>query len=171
MAALVAVMVMVSVGTFDWHSIRPKTLRRMPRSETTVMLATVVVVVVTHNLAIGVVVGVGVAMVLFARRVAHFTQVTEVATTEPGTKVYAVTGALFFASSNDLVHQFDYRGDPATVVIDLTESHVWDASSVATLDAITTKYARYGKTVRIVGLNAASAERHERLAGRLGAGH
>jgi SulP family sulfate permease len=170
MAALVAVMVMVSVGTFDWHSIHPRTLRRMPRSETVVMLSTVAVVVITHNLAIGVVVGVIVAMILFARRVAHFTTVREV-TTDDDTKVYAVTGELFFASSNDLVYQFDYRGDPGTVVIDLTESHIWDASTVATLDAITTKYARYGKTVRIVGLNAASAERHERLAGKLGAGH
>ncbi len=164
MAALVAVMVMVSVGTFDWHSIRPKTLRRMPRSETIVMLATVVVVVITHNLAIGVIVGVVVAMILFARRVAHFTTVKDVAHPDENTKVYAVTGELFFASSNDLVYQFDYRGDPANVVIDLTESHIWDASTVATLDAITTKYARYGKTVRIVGLNPASAERHTRLA-------
>ncbi|TCO20348.1 SulP family sulfate permease [Kribbella steppae] len=172
MAALVAVMIMVSVGTLDWHSIHPKTLRRMPRSETTVMVSTVVVVVITHNLAIGVVVGVIVAMVLFARRVAHFTTVT--ATTHPDeedTKIYAVTGELFFASSNDLVYQFDYRGDPATVVIDLSDSHIWDASTVATLDAITTKYQRYGKTVRIVGLNPSSAERHERLAGQLSAGH
>ena len=170
MAALVAVMIMVSVGTFDWHSINPRTLRRMPRSETTVMLATVVVVVLTHNLAIGVVVGVLIAMVLFARRVAHFTTVEGVVEPGHGRKVYTVTGELFFASSNDLVYQFDYRNDPATVVIDMTDSHIWDASTVATLDAITTKYARYGKTVEIVGLNAASAERHERLAGRLGAG-
>jgi sulfate permease, SulP family len=164
------VMIMVSVGTLDWHSIHPKTLRRMPRSETIVMLSTVAVVVITHNLAIGVIVGVLVAMVLFARRVAHFTQVqgTKV---NGATKVYTVTGELFFASSNDMVYQFDYRGDPADIVIDLTDSHIWDASTVATLDAITTKYARYGKTVRIVGLNAASAERHERLAGKLGAGH
>ncbi len=171
MAALVAVMVMVSVGTFDWHSIHPKTLRRMPRSETVVMLSTVVVVVITHNLAIGVVVGVIVAMILFARRVAHFTTVTDVAHPDDDTKVYAVTGELFFASSNDLVYQFDYRGDPANVVIDLTDSHIWDASTVATLDAITTKYARYGKTVQIIGLNASSAHRHQRLAGKLGAGH
>lgn len=171
MAALVAVMVMVSVGTFDWHSIHPKTLRRMPRSETVVMLSTVVVVVITHNLAIGVVVGVIVAMILFARRVAHFTTVKDIDHPDEDTKVYAVTGELFFASSNDLVYQFDYRGDPANIVIDLTESHIWDASTVATLDAITTKYARYGKTVRITGLNASSAERHERLAGQLGAGH
>ncbi|MFG1910669.1 SulP family inorganic anion transporter [Kribbella sp. NPDC048928] len=165
MAALVAVMVMVSVGTFDWHSLR--TLRRMPRSETAVMVATVVVVVATHNLAIGVVVGVLVAMVAFARRVAHFTEVSgEVA---GGTKTYRITGELFFASSNDILQQFDYRGDPDDVVIDLTDSHIWDASSVAALDAITTKYERYGKRVRIIGLNAASAERHERLAGRLAA--
>ncbi|MFG1626601.1 SulP family inorganic anion transporter [Kribbella sp. NPDC049227] len=171
MAALVAVMIMVSVGTFDWHSIQPRTLRRMPRSETIVMLSTVVIVVITHNLAIGVVVGVLVAMVLFARRVAHFTTVSEVAHPDENTKTYAVTGELFFASSNDLVYQFDYRGDPANVVIDLTDSHIWDASTVATLDAITTKYERYGKTVRIVGLNPSSAERHQRLAGQLGAGH
>ncbi|TCC08367.1 SulP family inorganic anion transporter [Kribbella soli] len=170
MAALVAVMVMVSVGTFDWHSIRPRTLRRMPRSETVVMLATVVVVVITHNLAIGVVVGVIVAMILFARRVAHFTTVKDVDHPDEDTKVYAVTGELFFASSNDLVYQFDYRGDPANIVIDLTDSHIWDASTVATLDAITTKYARYGKTVRITGLNPSSAQRHERLAGNLGTG-
>jgi SulP family sulfate permease len=165
MAALVAVMVMVSVGTFDWHSLR--TLRRMPRSETAVMLATVVVVVATHNLAIGVVVGVLVAMVAFARRVAHFTEVSgEVA---GGTKTYRITGELFFASSNDILHQFDYRGDPDEVVIDLTDSHIWDASSVAALDAITTKYERYGKHVQIIGLNPASAERHKHLAGHLAA--
>jgi SulP family sulfate permease len=169
MAALVAVMIMVSVGTFDWHSIRPKTLRRMPRSETIVMVSTVLVVVATHNLAIGVVVGVVAAMVLFARRVAHFTQVRGVSL-NGATKVYTVTGELFFASSNDLVYQFDYVNDPGRVLIDLSESHIWDASTVATLDAITTKYARYGKTVEIVGLNASSAERHQRLAGKLGAG-
>ena len=170
MAALVAVMIMVSVGTFDWHSIQPATLRRMPKSETTVMVATVVVVVSTHNLAIGVVVGVLVAMTLFARRVAHLTS-TDRLLVENGdgthTAVYRVTGALFFASSNDLVYQFDYAGDPANVVIDLSESHIWDASTVAALDAITTKYARKGKHVDIVGLNEASAERHARLTGEL----
>ncbi|MFC0628951.1 SulP family inorganic anion transporter [Kribbella deserti] len=171
MAALVAVMVMVSVGTLDWHSIHPSTLKRMPKSETLVMLSTVLVVVLTHNLAIGVVAGVLIAMVLFARRVAHFTSVAEVAHPDDGTKVYAVTGELFFASSNDLVYQFDYAGDPAHVVIDLTNSHIWDASTVATLDAITTKYARYGKTVEIIGLNPASAERHHHLTGNLNAEH
>ena len=170
MAALVAVMILVSVGTFDWHSIQPTTLRRMPKSETTVMVATVAVTVATHNLAIGVVVGVLVAMTLFARRVAHLTEVQrEVVEDRNGvpTAVYRVTGQLFFASSNDLYTQFDYAADPEAVVIDLTDSHVWDASTVASLDAITTKYARKGKTVEIIGLNPSSAERHERLSGSL----
>jgi sulfate permease, SulP family len=160
-------MVMVSVGTFDWHSIQPATLRRMPKSETLVMVATVVVVVATHNLAIGVVVGTVVAMVLFARRVAHFTEVVDVAHPDEDTRVYAVVGELFFASSNDLVHQFDYVGDPRNVVIDLSASHIWDASTVATLDAIQTRYRAKGKNVTIIGLNDDSQERHERLAGGL----
>ena len=171
MAALVAVMIMVSVGTFDWHSIQPATLKRMPRSETLVMVSTVAVVVATHNLAIGVIVGVIVAMVMFARRVAHFTQVVDVAHPDQDTRVYAVVGELFFASSNDLVHQFDYVGDPENVVIDMSQSHIWDASTVATLDAIQTRYAAKGKNVMIIGLNDASQERHQRLAGHLAGSH
>jgi SulP family sulfate permease len=170
MAALVAVMIMVSVGTMDWHSIHPATLRRMPKSETIVMLSTVAVTVFTHNLAIGVVVGVLVAMTLFARRVAHLTDTNRrVVTDKQGnpTAVYHVTGELFFASSNDLYTQFEYADDPDRVVIDLTDSHIWDASTVAALDAITTKYERKGKTVEIVGLNDSSAERHGRLTGQL----
>jgi SulP family sulfate permease len=169
MAALVAVMIMVSVGTFDWHSIQPRTLQRMPKSETTVMVSTVLVTVATHNLAIGVVVGVLVAMTLFARRVAHLTENNrELVEDEHGTTaVYRVTGELFFASSNDLYTQFEYAEDPDRIVIDLTDSHIWDASTVAALDAITTKYARKGKTVEIAGLNQASAARHGRLTGEL----
>ncbi|MFC5731428.1 SulP family inorganic anion transporter [Nocardioides vastitatis] len=170
MAALVAVMIMVSVGTFDWHSVRPATLRRMPKSETTVMLSTVIVTVLSHNLAIGVAVGVLVAMTLFARRVAHVTATDrELVEDEHGnvTAVYRVTGELFFASSNDLYTQFEYADDPDRVVIDLSASHIWDASTVASLDAITTKYERKGKAVEIVGLNEASADRHGRLTGQL----
>jgi sulfate permease, SulP family len=170
MAALVAVMIMVSVGTFDWHSIQPKTLRRMPKSETSVMVSTVLVTVFTHNLAIGVAVGVLVAMTLFARRVAHLTDThRELVEDADGTvtAVYTVIGELFFASSNDLYTQFEYADDPERVVVDLSQSHIWDASTVASLDAITTKYERKGKAVEIVGLNAASAERHGRLTGEL----
>ncbi|MDQ0791351.1 SulP family inorganic anion transporter [Streptomyces sp. B3I8] len=171
MAALVAVMVLVSVGTFDWHSIKPATLRRMPVGETAVMVVTVIVVVSTGNLSIGVVVGSLTAMVVFARRVAHLTEVTSVTDPDGTQVVHTVTGQLFFASSNDLVTRFDYAGDPDKVVIDLTGTHVWDASSVAALDAIETKYAQRGKTVEIIGLNGPSARLHGRLSGELTASH
>ncbi|WP_211270763.1 SulP family inorganic anion transporter [Streptomyces yerevanensis] len=167
MAALVAVMVMVSAATFDWHSIAPKTLRRMPAGEITVMVITVACVVVTHNLAIGVVVGSITAMVIFAKRVAHLAEVTAVTDPDDSTVVYRVTGELFFASSNDLVGQFDYATDPDQVVIDLSAAHIWDASSVAALDAIETKYAQRGKTVEIIGLNEPSARIHGTLSGEL----
>ena len=169
MAALVAVMIMVSFATMDWHSIAPATLRRMPRSETTVMAATVVVTVVSHNLAAGVIVGSLTAMVLFARRVSHMVTVQRIEKSDG--VVYLVSGELFFASSNDLVYQFDYLGDPSTVVIDLTGAHIWDASTVAALDAVTTKYRAKGKCAEIVGLNQDSAERHDRLSGQFGADH
>ncbi|WAX77217.1 SulP family inorganic anion transporter [Streptomyces sp. KMM 9044] len=171
MAALVAVMIMVSVATFDWHSIQPRTLKRMPLGETVVMATTVVVVVTTHNLAIGVVVGTVAAMIIFAKRVAHLANVSGVVDPDGKQVVYSVTGELFFASSNDLVYQFDYKDDPDDVVIDLSGTHVWDASSVAALDAIETKYAQRGKKVTIVGLNESSADMHQRLAGQLTGGH
>ncbi|MEU3228185.1 SulP family inorganic anion transporter [Streptomyces sp. NPDC006976] len=171
MAALVAVMVLVAVGTFDWHSIQPKTFKRMPLGETAVMVITVVVVVATENLAIGVVVGSITAMVIFAKRVAHLAQVSGVVDPDGNQVVYAVTGELFFASSNDLVTQFNYRDDPDDVVIDLSDAHIWDASSVAALDAIETKYAQRGKKVTIIGLNEPSADMHGKLAGQLTAGH
>ncbi len=168
MAALVAVMIFVSISTFDWHSVQRSTLRRMPRSETAVMLVTVAVVVVSENLAYGVVAGVLTASVLFARRVAHLVEVTSVTDPDGTSVLYSVHGEVFFASSNDLVTCFDYVGDPDRVVIDFSQSHVWDASSVAALDAVTARYARHGKTVEITGLNAASALMHDRLAGQLG---
>jgi SulP family sulfate permease len=173
MAALVAVMIFVSVATFDWHSVRPRTLKMMPKSETAVMVATVIVTVATHNLAIGVGVGVLVAMVMFARRVAHFVTVERSVKTIGGreTATYVVDGELFFASSNDLYTQFEYALDPQRVVIDLHASHLWDASTIAALDAITEKYHQHGKDVLVVGLNDASVHMRERLGGKLGAGH
>lgn len=169
MAALVAVMVLVAFGTFDWHSIAPATLKRMPAGEIAVMVITVAVVIATSNLAIGVVVGTITTMVIFARRVARLLGVTAAVDPDGNQVVYAVTGELFFASSNDLVSRFDYAGDPAHVVLDLTDAHIWDASTVAALDAITTKYAARGKTVEIVGLNSPSARMHDRLTGELAA--
>ena len=173
MAALVAVMIFVSWATFDWHSIHPRTLKMMPKSETMVMVATVIVVVATHNLAIGVGVGVLVAMVLFARRVAHFVTVERTVKAVNGreTATYVVNGELFFASSNDLYTQFEYALDPEHVVIDMHASHLWDASTIAALDAITEKYRNHGTEVEIVGLNEASVLMRNRLGGKLGAGH
>lgn len=171
MAALVAVMIFVSWATFDWHSIHPRTLKMMPKSETLVMVATVVVTVATHNLAIGVGVGVLVAMVMFARRVAHFVTVERTVTGVDGheTATYTVNGELFFASSNDLYTQFEYALDPQSVVIDMHASHLWDASTIAALDAITENYRHHGKDVKIIGLNDASTTMRERLGGKLGA--
>ncbi|WP_034274623.1 SulP family inorganic anion transporter [Haloechinothrix halophila] len=171
MAALVGVMIMVAVATFDWHSIQPATLRRMPKSETTVMISTVAVTVATHNLAIGVTVGVLVAMVLFARRVAHLVTVDSVLDPDGSTTIYRVTGQLFFASSNDLVFQFDYANDPGNIIIDLSDATIWDASTVAALDAITHKYETRGATVTITGMDHTSRERHQALAGTLSSGH
>ncbi|MBC9714617.1 SulP family inorganic anion transporter [Streptomyces sp. TRM66268-LWL] len=171
MAALVAVMVMVCFATFDWHSITPTTLRRMPAGEIGVMVITVAVVVATHNLAIGVVVGTLAAMAVFARRVAHVAEVTAATAADGTSVVYTVTGELFFASANDLAGRFAYATDPDKVVVDLSAAHVWDASSVAALDAVAAKYAQRGKSVEIVGLNEASARMHQRLSGELTGSH
>jgi SulP family sulfate permease len=167
MAALVAVMIFVSIATFDWHSLQ--TIHRMPKSETAVMLSTVAVTLLTHNLAIGVGVGVLVACVLFAQRIAHLVDVDRVV--EGDTARYTVDGALFFASSNDLYTQFEYADDPQNVVIDLSRAHVWDASTVAALDAITHKYETRRKKVEIVGLQGHSADRFDRHTGQLTEAH
>jgi SulP family sulfate permease len=164
MAALVAVMFLVCYGAFDWHSVKPSTLKAMPRSETSVMVLTVVIVLLTHNLAYGVLGGTLLACVLFARRVAHLVEVRSVT---PG--AYTVHGQVFFASSGDLVTQFDYAGDPAEVTIDFSDAHVWDASSIAALDAVSRKYTERGKHAEIVGMNAATAALHGRLAGHVSA--
>ncbi|MEV0220765.1 STAS domain-containing protein, partial [Streptomyces sp. NPDC050704] len=142
-----------------------------PTGEIAVMVITVVCVVATDNLAIGVVVGSVTAMVIFAKRVAHLANVTAVTDPDGSSVVYSVTGELFFASSNDLVGQFNYATDPDQVVIDLSAAHIWDASSVAALDAIETKYAQRGKSVEIVGLNQPSAHIHEKLSGELAGSH
>jgi SulP family sulfate permease len=105
-----------------------------------------------------------------AGRIAHLVEVTAT-TDEQGRRVYSVHGALFFASSNDLYTQFDYAGDPHDVVIDLSGAQVWDASTVAALDAITHKYATRGKTVEIVGLQGQSADRFDRHTGQLAGAH
>lgn len=171
MAALVAVMILVSVSTFDWHSIAPATLKRMPVGETAIMAATVAVTVATHNLAIGVAVGVLTAMAVFARRVAHLVEVERVVDPDGSTAMYSVTGELFFASDQELIDAFRYAEDPENVLIDLSRAHVWDASAVAALDAVQGHYERRGIAVQITGLNRPSAELRETLSGQLEAAH
>jgi sulfate permease, SulP family len=171
MASLVAVMIIVSYLTFDWHSIAPSTLKRMPKSETFVMVCTVLVVIFTHNLAYGVIAGVFIEAVLFVRRVAHVVDVTGEMNEETATMKYLVTGELFFASSNDLYYLFDYNIAAARVQIDFTQAHVWDGSSVAALDAIVHKYGTHGKSVEIIGLNKLSQNIHDKLSGNFPAAH
>ena len=171
MASLVAVMIIVSYLTFDWHSIAPSTLKRMPKSETFVMVCTVLVVIFTHNLAYGVIAGVFIEAVLFVRRVAHVVDVTGEMNEETATMKYLVTGELFFASSNDLYYLFDYNIAAARVQIDFTQAHVWDGSSVAALDAIVHKYGTHGKSVEIIGLNKLSQNNHDKLSGNFPAAH
>ncbi len=160
MAALVAVMLVVSATTIDWRSLRM--LPRMPLSESIVMVVTVAGTLATNNLAVGVAAGVLTAMVAFARRVAHVVSVELV------DGVYYVRGQLFFASSNDLVYAFDYNLPGETVVIDFTDAQLWDASTVATLDAVRAKYAARSVVVEVRGLDPVSRARYERLSGRLG---
>ncbi|QXB19210.1 sulfate permease, SulP family [Corynebacterium coyleae] len=173
MAALVAIMIMVSVGTIDWHSIHPRTLKLMPVSETIVMVVTVAATLITSNLAVGVVLGVVTAMIMFARRVAHLASVEKVAELDTDgdgridTRTYRIHGQLFWASSNDLVYAFDYADDADHIIIDLSHAEIWDASTVATLDSITQKFRDRGKTVTITGLDGPSKDRLDRLTGQL----
>jgi SulP family sulfate permease len=181
MVALAAVMMIVAITTVDWHSVRPSTLKRMPVPETLVMVVTVAVVVATNNLAIGVAVGVLLAMVLFARRIAHVITVTRSVDDAAGRVRYDVVGPLFFGSSNDLVEHFSYAADAAhaeeagvasrpeaSVLVDLSRASVWDASSVAALDSVETKFAAHGLAVEFVGLDERSGTFHGRLTGQLG---
>ncbi len=172
MAALVAVMILVAVGTFDWSSIKLTQLSRTPRTETAVMMVTVAITVLTGNLALGVAGGVVLAAVFFARRVAHVADVISVVDPDDrDTRIYHVTGELFFASTNELVHLFDYADDVERVVIDLADAHVWDTSAVAALDAVVAKFGAHGISASLIGLNAHSAQLHERVSGHLTGSH
>ncbi|MGO2658278.1 SulP family inorganic anion transporter [Mycetocola reblochoni] len=158
MVALVAVMIMVSVATFDWDSVRPSTLRRTPLAETVVMLLTVAAVLITHNLAIGVAVGVLAAMIAFTRQVSRFLTVTRLRSVDTRGAVvdYRVDGQLFFASSNDLTTRFDVAEDPERVRISFSGAQIWDASSVTAIGAVLTAYRRHGAHVELSGLRSTS---------------
>jgi len=167
MVALAAVMMIVAVTTIDWRSVSPATLRRMPRSETAVMLVTLGVTVATSNLALGIAAGVLLAFALFARRVAHVVSVERSLSPDGSAVLYTVDGPLFFGSSNDLFERFAYAADPADVTIDFSRAQIWDASTVATLDAIASRYRGHGVDVAFSGLDNRSSAFHARLSGTL----
>lgn len=153
MAALVAVMIMVSIGTFHWKSFAE--FRTHPRSANLIMLGTVVVTVATHDLAKGVLTGVVMTALSFARRASAMLRI-ELQDNGDGSHTYTVHGQVFFASAVQFTNSFDYLHAPARVVIDLGNAHLWDASAVAALDRIVLKLRRHGATVEVVGLNQAS---------------
>ena len=162
MGALVAVMIMVSVGTFDWSSLR--TLTVMPFGETLVMVVTVGTVVVSHNLALGVCVGIVLSALLFARTVAHTARMDDALSADGRTRTYAVTGNLFFVTVTGFLARFDFAEDVDRVVVDLSRSHVWDASAVAALDKAVLRFRARGVDAEVVGLNRRSSQLMERVA-------
>ena len=155
MAALVAVMIMVSIGTFSWESIR--NLKEYPLSTNIVMLVTVIVVVATHNLALGVFAGVLLAALFFANKVGHYMLVTSELDEQSNTRTYTVVGQVFFSSSEKLLQSFDFREAVDNVVIDLSRAHFWDITAVGALDKAVIKFRREGADVNVIGLNEASA--------------
>ena len=162
MGALVAVMFMVSIGTFDWAAL--KNVRFTPRSETVVMVATVAAVVQTHDLSIGVAIGVVLSAIFFVRHLANTIRVSSTVSDDGRTRTYTVHGQLFFVSTDDFLRAFDWEDSVDRMVIDLTHTHLWDSSSVGALDKVVLKGRRLGRQVDVIGLNEASATILERLA-------
>ena len=155
MAALVAVMIMVSIGTFNWGSIR--NLREHPKSSSMVMLATVAVTVLTHDLAQGVLTGVLLSGFFFAHKVGQILRVRSLANAQGDTRTYVVTGQVFFATAERFIEAFDYREVIDVVRIDVSRAHFWDITAVSALDKVVLKFRREGAEVQVVGLNEASA--------------
>jgi SulP family sulfate permease len=164
MAALVAVMIVVCIGTFDWQSIR--NLKTHPRSSTLVMLATVACVVPTGNLAIGVGVGVLLSAVFFAGKIAKIFSVSSKLSEDGKIRTYQVTGQLFFASTSDFLQAFNFKEGIETVVVDLSAAHIWDISSVASVETALQKFEAANVKVTLIGMNEASATIIENLGTR-----
>jgi sulfate permease, SulP family len=162
MPALVAVMIMVSIGTFDWRSIAQ--LRSTPKSASATMLAVVIVVVATHNLAYGVILGVLLSGMFFAWKISQIFLVTSELSEDGRRRTYVITGQVFFASVDRFLASFDYEEALEEVVIDASQAHFWDTSAVAALDKVVLKLRRDGADVNLIGLNEASATIVDRLA-------
>ena len=161
MAALVAVMIMVSVGTFDWGSVLK--LRSTPFQSSVVMVATTATVVITHDLSKGVVLGVVLSAIFFMRKVGKTIVVEEVASPEAGVLRYRVTGQLFFASADVFAAAFEHHGHPQRVEIDMTGAHLWDLTGVAAVDKVVFRYRRQGAQVTVLGMNEAGRSLIERV--------
>jgi SulP family sulfate permease len=162
MAALVAVMIMVSLGTFSWESIR--NLRKNPKSSSMVMTSTVVVVVFTHNLALGVFVGVLLSALFFAYKVGQILYVGSTLSEDGQTRRYEVIGQVFFTSADQFIASFDLREAVAKVEIDLDRAHFWDITAIGALDKVILKFRREGTEVEIFGMNKASETMVDRFA-------
>ncbi len=154
MAALVAVMIMVSIGTFSWRSVLD--LKKHPLSSSVVMIMTVIVVVFTHNLAIGVFVGVLLAALFFANKISHFLYVESETDDDQSVRIYRVVGQVFFNSAEKFIQSFDFKEAAEKVVIDLHRAHFWDITSVTALDKVVIKFRREGAEVEIIGMNEAT---------------
>lgn len=154
MAALVAVMIMVSIGTFNWDSL--KNIRQYPLSSNIVMIATVVVVVATHNLAYGVLIGVLLSALFFANKIERYMAVQSVLDDAENTKTYIIKGQVFFSSADKFTAAFDFKEAISKVVIDVSQAHFWDVSAVAAVDKVVIKFKREGTEVELIGMNEAS---------------
>lgn len=154
MAALVAIMIMVSIGTFNWASIRE--LKTHPLSFNIVMLSTVLVTVITHNLALGVFTGVLLSAIIFASKIAHFLRVTSSSEENGRNRTYLVQGQVFFASSGAFIDSFDVKEALQKVVIDVNHAHFWDVTAIHALDKVVSNFEREGVLVELNGLNKAS---------------
>ena len=162
MAALVAVMIMVSIGTFNWASIRG--LRQHPKSSSVVMLATVVVTVGTHDLAKGVLIGVLLSGFFFAHKVGQILRIASRTEDEGRVRTYTVTGQVFFASAERFINAFDYKEVIEKVRIDVSRAHFWDITAVSALDKVVLKFRREATEVEVIGLNEASATMVDKFA-------
>ncbi|HJO01124.1 MAG TPA: SulP family inorganic anion transporter [Nitrospinaceae bacterium] len=162
MAALVAVMIMVSIGTFSWSSF--KNLRTHPKTSSLVMITTVIVVVITHDLAMGVFVGVLTSALFFARKVSRLLKIESHLSDNGEERTYKVYGQVFFASAGMFSDSFDFKEVVQQVTIDVSVAHFWDLSAVGALDKVVIKFRREGTTVHLLGMNEASATIVDRLA-------
>jgi SulP family sulfate permease len=162
MAALVAVMIMVSIGTFSWESIR--NLRKNPKTSSIVMASTVIVVVATHNLALGVLVGVLLSALFFAYKIGRILYVGSALSEDGLTRHYTVVGQVFFTSAESFIAFFDLKEAVEKVQIDVSRAHFWDITAVGALDKVILKFRREGTEVEIIGLNKASETMVDRFA-------